>query len=274
MGPTHAISGAAAWLIGSAVAAHYGGYMQSPVELTTYTIACAGAALVPDLDCSGRVSSNRGGATVAHTFGVVSLFVAECVEKTALGVYNLTRSRRDPRRHNGHRTFTHTWIFAALLGTGVGFLAERYGKLAVIIALFLLFGMGIRGLLADSAKSSGWVITTALSALAAYVASNELPAHRGYPLVGLAVGAGCLVHTLGDMITRAGCPVIWPVPSRGRRWYDIGLPDSIALRAGGAVEKTVVVPIFIAIAVVGVIISVPGVTTLVSHFFSRLSSSA
>jgi membrane-bound metal-dependent hydrolase YbcI (DUF457 family) len=247
--------------------------MQSPLELTTYTIACAGAALVPDLDCSGRVTSNQGGATVAHTFGVVSLFVAECVEKFSLGVYNVTRSRKDGRRHNGHRTFTHTWIFAALIGAGVGFLAEKYGKTAVIIALFLLFGMGIRGLLANQAKSSGWVITTALAALAAYVAANELPDNRGYPLVGLAVGVGCLVHTLGDMITRAGCPVVWPVPIRGERWYEIGLPDSIALRAGGAVEKAVVVPIFIAIAIVGVIISIPGVTALVSEVFRNLSSS-
>ena len=266
MGPTHAISGAAAWLVGSAVAAHFGAYLQSPLELTTYTIACAGAALLPDLDCSGRVTANRGGATVAHTFGIVSLFAAECVEKTSLGVYNLTRSRRDGRRRNGHRTFTHTWIFAALVGTGVGSLAEHYGKIAVVISLFLLFGMGIRGLLAESAKSSGWVIITALSALAAYVAIDLLPADRGYPLLGLAVGAGCLVHTLGDMITKAGCPVLWPLPIRGERWYEIGLPDAIALRAGGAVEKAVVVPLFLAVAVLGVIISVPGVTTLVSHF--------
>jgi membrane-bound metal-dependent hydrolase YbcI (DUF457 family) len=272
MGPTHAISGAAAWLVGSAVAVHYGGHMQSPVELTTYTIACAGAALLPDLDSSGRVTTNQGGATVAHTFGVVSLFVAECVEKFSLGIYKLTRSRKDGRRRNGHRTFTHTWVFAGLVGAGVGYLGNHFGKPAVVIALFLLFGMGIRGLLADQAKSSGWIVVTALSALAAYVATSELPGGRGYPLLGLAVGAGCVVHTFGDMITRAGCPVVWPVPIEGERWHEIGLPDRIALRAGGTVEKVVVVPAFIAIAVAGVIVSIPGVTALVAKFFDHLTA--
>ncbi|TQS46592.1 metal-dependent hydrolase [Cryptosporangium phraense] len=272
MGPTHAISGAAAWLVGSAVAAQLGGYMQSPIELTTYTVACAGAALLPDLDTSGRVTANKGGATVARTFGIVSLFLAECVEKVSLGVYTVTRSRRDAKRRNGHRTFTHTWLFAAGLGFGVGYLAERYGRTAVVIALFLLFGLGIRGLMADAAKSSGWIIVTALSALAAYVAIDTLPADRGYPLLGLSVGIGCVVHTFGDMITKAGCPVLWPLPIRGRRWHEVGMPDRIAVRAGGTVERTVLVPAFTVLAVLGVIIAVPGVAALLSRALSRLSS--
>jgi membrane-bound metal-dependent hydrolase YbcI (DUF457 family) len=274
MGPTHAISGAAAWLVSSAVAAQLGGYMQSPIELTTYTVACAGAALLPDLDTSGRVTKNRGGATVARTFGVASLFLAECVEKASLGIYQVTKSKRDGRRTNGHRTFTHTWLFAAALGAGVGFLAERYGRTAVVIALFFLFGLGIRGLMAEAARSSGWLMITALSGLAAYVAIDTLPADRGYPLLGLSVGIGCLVHTFGDMITKAGCPVLWPLPIRGERWFEVGMPDKIAVRAGGTVEKTILVPAFTALAILGVIISVPGVASLLSRLLGRLSSSA
>lgn len=272
MGPTHAISGAAAWLVGSAVAAQLGHYMQSPVELTTYTIACAGAALLPDLDTSGKVTKNQGGATIARTFGVVSLFAAECVEKFSLGVYKLTRSRRDGKRRNGHRTFTHTWLFAAGVGAGVGYLAENYGKMAVAISLFFLFGLGIRGLMADRAKASGWLIVTALSALAAYVAIDTLPAGRGYPLLGLSVGIGCVVHTFGDMITKAGCPVLWPLPIRGERWFEVGMPDKIAVRAGGTVERTVLVPAFTVLAVLGVVVSVPGVADLLSRLLGRLSS--
>jgi len=273
MGPTHAISGAAAWLVGSAVAAQLGGYMQSPIELTTYTVACAGAALLPDLDTSGKVTKNKGGATVARTFGVASLFLAECVEKASLGIYKLTRSKRDGKRNNGHRTFTHTWIFAGALGAGIGYLAESYGKTAVAIALFFLFGLGIRGLMADRAKASGWVMITALSALAAYVAIDTLPAGRGYPLLGLSVGIGCVVHTFGDMITKAGCPVLWPLPIRGERWFEVGMPDKIAVRAGGTVERTVLVPAFTALAVLGVIISVPGVAALLSRLLGQLASS-
>jgi membrane-bound metal-dependent hydrolase YbcI (DUF457 family) len=273
MGPTHATSGAAAWLVGSVVAAHVWGYEQSVLELATYTTACAGAALLPDLDSSGAVLKNKGGATIARTFGVASLFVAECVEKASLGVYRLTAARRDPRRHNGHRTLTHTWLFAAAIGSSVGSLAERYGKVVVVVALFLLFGLAVRGLMAEAAKASGWLIVTALAAFAAYVAVDLLPAGRGYPLLGLAVGGGCLVHTFGDMITRKGCPVLWPLPIRGRRWHEVGLPDVVALRAGGAVERAVVLPLFLVVAVVAAVAMIPGAQALVGHLVTRVSSS-
>jgi Predicted membrane-bound metal-dependent hydrolase (DUF457). len=93
-----------------------------------YTAVCAGSALLPDLDVSGRVFRNRGGATAARTFGVVSLFLAECVEKLSLGIYLLTRTKKDPRRRNGHRTFTHTLVFAILIGALISLLVGPLGK--------------------------------------------------------------------------------------------------------------------------------------------------
>src|ERR1043166_260020 len=95
LGPSHALSGAAAWLTGSFVAAEFAGYHQSPVILAIGTAMCAGGALVPDLDMSGRVTTDQGGATVAPTFGVVSLFLAEVIEKLSLGIYDITKTRRD-----------------------------------------------------------------------------------------------------------------------------------------------------------------------------------
>lgn len=257
MGPTHAVSGAAAWLLGSVVASS-SGYLQSGRELAVYTAVCAGAALLPDLDSSGRVLSNAGGATVARSFGVVSLFVAECVEKASLGVYRLTRGRRDPPRRNGHRTFTHTWVFGVGLGLGTAWLAERYGKPPAVAILFVLFGLAVRGLLADTARRSGWIVVTALSALAALGASGLLADDRGYPLLGLAVGAGCVVHTLGDMVTKQGCPILWPLTIDGARWVRIGLPDPIALRAGGRLEKAVVLPLLVLAGAAGAVLSAPG----------------
>src|SRR5439155_262926 len=83
-------------------------------------------------DASGRVTTDQGGATVAHTFGVVSLFVAEVIEKVSLGIYDVTRMRNDPRRHNGHRTFTHTLPFNIGVGFGVFELCWHFGKWAVL----------------------------------------------------------------------------------------------------------------------------------------------
>jgi membrane-bound metal-dependent hydrolase YbcI (DUF457 family) len=263
MGPTHAVSGALVWLAGAGLTESVLGRPQSSTELAVYTAVCAGSALLPDLDCSGKVTANRGGATVARTFGVVSLFVAECVEKFSLGVYLVTRTRKDGKRTNGHRTLTHTWVFAGLLGYGVTLLAARYGKPAVVGVLFLTVGLAVRGLMADWARRSGWLLTTLVSVSATFLALQVLPAGLDYPLLGAAVAAGCLVHTVGDMITTAGCPVLWPVPVGRRLWFEFSLPDPIAVRAGGAFERGALMPLLSLAAVAAAVYQVAEIRAFV-----------
>lgn len=241
MGPTHATSGAVAWLAGAGLVTTLVGYSQTPAELAVYTAVCAGSALLPDLDVSGRVFRNRGGATAARVFGVVSLFLAECVEKFSLGVYLLTRSKKDPRRRNGHRTFTHTLVFAILLGGLVTLLVGPLGKPFVLGVLFFTLALAIRGVLAEWVERRGWLLTTAVSVAATVIAFAGLH-EDGYPLLGVAVGLGCVVHMLGDLITHHGCPILWPIPIAGRRWYNVTLPGDVAVKAGGRFERTVLLP--------------------------------
>ncbi len=236
MGPSHALSGAAVWLTGSLAIDHLGYLHQSPTQLAVGTVMCAGGALLPDMDLSGRVTTDQGGATVAHTFGVVSLFVAECVEKLSLGIYNLTKTRKDPRRNNGHRTFTHTLPFNVGVGVGVFELCLHYGRWAVLPVLFLTFAMALRGMFEKWAHKAGWLIVTTAAAAATFAAYLRLEPHRGYPVLGLALGIGGLVHVLGDMLTSHGCPIFWPLPTGRRMWLCVGLPDSFAVKVGGKVE--------------------------------------
>ncbi len=242
MGPTHAMSGAVAWLAGAGITTAVLGRPQTPTELVVYTTVCAGSALLPDLDCSGRVLQNRGGATVARTFGVFSLFLAECVEKFAYAVYLVTKGPRDEKRTNGHRLLTHTWLFAVLLGLGVTLLVDQFGKPVVVGTLFLTVGLAIRGLMSEWARRNGWVLTTLCAGFATLLAIQILPEENGYSLLGIAVGAGCVVHTLGDMITRAGCPILFPIPIKGETYYEIRPPRKWALRAGGRFEKKTLMP--------------------------------
>lgn len=261
MGPTHATSGAVAWLAGAGAVTTVLGYHQSPAELAVYTAVCAGSALLPDLDVSGRVFRNRGGATAAQVFGVVSLFLAECVEKLSLGIYRLTRTKRDPRRRNGHRTFTHTIAFAVLLGVAVSLLAARFGHPVVLAVLFFTLGLAIRGVMADWVRSKGWLLTTIISAAVTVIAFAGLPAD-GYPLLGAAVGLGCLAHLVGDIITHQGCPLLWPIRIRGRAWYQVTTPTRISVRAGGGFEKAVLLPGLTVVACAAAIWQIPAIQSL------------
>jgi membrane-bound metal-dependent hydrolase YbcI (DUF457 family) len=240
MGPSHALSGAAVWLAGSWIAAEAFDYGQSATTIAIGAAVCAGGALLPDLDMSGKVTRNQGGSTVSRSFGVFSLFLAEVIEKLSLGVYHLTKMRKDPDRENGHRTLTHTIPFAVLMGAGATWLCSNYGGWAVIGILFFMFGLALRGLFHHWAKRAGWVLVTLSSAAAAYFAFTFLPAqHRGYEMIGIAVGVGCFVHLMGDIITRAGVPILWPIPTGKRRWRMIGLPDAISIEAGSKIETRV-----------------------------------
>lgn len=264
MGPSHALSGAAAWLAGSLALEHFDHFHQTPAQLAVGTAMCAGGALLPDLDLSGRVTTDQGGATVAHTFGVVSLFVAECVEKFSLGIYDLTRTRHDPRRHNGHRTFTHTLPFNIGLGIGVFELCLHVGKWAVLGVLFVTFAMALRGLFEKWSHRAGWVIVTMCAIAGTAAAFATLPAGRGYPILGVALGVGGIVHLLGDMLTSHGCPIFWPLPLGRRMWRCIGLPDALAVEVGGGAEVFVWRTIFILIALAaGAGLLAPG---LLNHY--------
>jgi membrane-bound metal-dependent hydrolase YbcI (DUF457 family) len=227
---------------------HFAHYHQTPVQLAVGTAMCAGGALLPDLDLSGRVTTDEGGATVAHTFGVLSLFVAECVEKLSLGIYDLTRTRRDPHLRNGHRTFTHTLPFTVGVGVGVFELCRHFGKPAVLAVLFVTFAMALRGLFETWARRAGWLVVTLVAAGATLSAYRLLPDHRGYPVLGVALGVGGVVHLLGDMVTSHGCPILWPIPTGRRMWRCVGVPDVIAVTVGGKVEVFVLRTAFTLVA--------------------------
>lgn len=244
MGPSHALSGAAVWLAGSWALDFTGAVDQSPLAIAVGTAVCAGGALLPDMDLSGKVTANKGGATVARTFGVLSLFVAEVIEKVSLGVYTATKLSKDPDRDNGHRTLTHTIPFTVLVGWGTTALCTKYGKWAVIPILFFMMGLALRGVFHEWAQRAGWVIVTLVSAGATYYAFLSLPADRGYPMLGLAVGVGCFVHLMGDIVTSAGIPLLWPIPTGRRMWRMIGVPNAIAVEVGGRVEVLVLRALF------------------------------
>ncbi|MGW5115887.1 metal-dependent hydrolase [Streptomyces noursei] len=247
LGPAHALSGAAAWA-GFGVVAAVGGFPMPWPVLVGGVIICAGAALAPDLD--------HPAATISRSFGPLSAWASGAVGWLSHVVYSATRGSGDPARSGGHRTLTHTALFAALCGFIAAHAASYGGRWAVFAVLFVHLVLGVEGLLWHAARSSSRVLVWLLGAAFAWLLADLL--HRpglggdwffGQPgqemmWLGLPVTLGALVHCLGDALTISGCPFLWPLPLRGRLWYPVGPPQPLRFAAGAWVEQRVLKPVF------------------------------
>ncbi|MDV7084750.1 metal-dependent hydrolase [Rhodococcus opacus] len=235
MGPTHAMSGAAVGLaVADLLPLDWGG-PTSTAETFTFAAVCAGAALLPDLDTSQ--------STVSRSFGPVSNVVAKGVDAVSLGFYTVTKGKRDGKRRGGHRTLTHTALFAAGIGAGVSALVVQFGKPAIIATLFVCLGLALRGLAGELAKEKGWLAVSAVAAVLSALTWQSYPTEAGSTGLGVAVALGCATHCLGDAITKEGVPFLAPFLTLGKeRWWEFRLPAFLSIRAGGPFEKVVLGP--------------------------------
>jgi len=190
----------------------------------------AGAALGPDLD--------HPQATAAHTWGFISKWIAWCVEKVSEYVYVFTRTRFDMQRRGGHRTLTHTLLFAVLTGILVYFVA--FNHIANLIIIFLMLCLGLRGLFPKITAKNGII--------AVYIVASLLPIamwddeiNRISPLtLALVITLGFAIHSLGDCLTDSGAPLLFPILINRRLWYRFkttGFTFSTGSKQGKKIEK-------------------------------------
>ncbi|MGW7004604.1 metal-dependent hydrolase [Streptomyces sp. NPDC054933] len=250
MGPAHSLSGAAAWLGVGAVAAGMHHPMPWPT-LVVGALICAGAALAPDLD--------HKPATISRAFGPLSRGLCEIVEKLSLGVYNATRMKGDPHRNGGHRTLTHTLVWAVGCGAGASAIAMYGGRWGVLAVLFVHLVLAVDGLLWKEVKGGHHVLVWLLGATGSWLLAGVLDdpgmgktwlftqPEQHYLWIGIPVALGALVHCLGDALTVSGCPILWPVPIGRKRWYPMGPPHFMRFKAGSWVEIKVLMPLFMGI---------------------------
>ena len=244
MGPTHAMSGAAVWLVAApALTSVLGQPSPSVAELGVGAAVCAGSALLPDIDSPQ--------STVARSFGFLSQALAHVVNAACAGLRNLTSTRADGTTSDGHRTVTHTALFAVAAGAAVSALIAAFGQPATIGVLFFTLGLAIRGLMGDWAKKQGWIGVTAVSLAGAWLTALALDDGRLWWL-GAAITVGIALHALGDALTKEGVPFLAPVPIRGKSWWEFNT-GLLSFRAGGVVEYGLVGPALTAVAALGVL---------------------
>jgi membrane-bound metal-dependent hydrolase YbcI (DUF457 family) len=224
MARSHAASG---WCAGLLVAPLLGATTAAQSLLVAATVA--GWSLAPDLDHPGAVATRWGGWLTA--------WLSRGLRALSAAVFEATRTPRDRDSEGTHRHLSHTIVFAGVLGAGTAvgtWLAPWWGVL-VPVALGTLLAGRVLGM---------WVLCagTVPAVWGLVVGGDELSPVRGW--IGVAVALGCVVHILGDALTRAGVPFLWPLPIRGQRWFRIGSPRVLRFAAGGDAERLVVFPVF------------------------------
>lgn len=185
----------------------------------------AGYALLPDLDHPKSCASTALGG-----------FVHKAVHRACKAAVRATSTQRDlgyrhyvrlrhPTKDLYHRTLTHTLAVALGLG-GVVYLVSWASAAAAgfvaALGVFLLWPL--------RRVTMGVVV---LGAMAAAVGAALVLTPW---LLALAVTCGYASHVVADACTKAGVPAFWPVPIRGKRWWNIRLLDNM-VTSGSAMEK-------------------------------------
>lgn len=223
LGTTHAASG---WCAGLAIAPALGAHtLPQAVVLATIT---AGSALLPDLD--------HPGSRASRLLYVLTGALSAVLQGLSRLLYRLTKGPNDEYCDGEHRHFTHTLVFAGLIGIGVNWWVSTARTWAIIAVLVLAL------MLAVDAFGDWFLPIAAGAVLVAAVNTEEMAAITSW--LGIAVGVGCLVHCLGDALTESGCPILWPLPILGETWYELRPPAFLRFRTGGAVELALLLPVF------------------------------
>lgn len=234
-GPTHAMSGLAAWASVTALAnSHAIGQLTPKTWVVGATLA-TGAALLPDID--------HPSSTVARTFGGMSRGVSAAMAGLSGFLYRLTRTRHDSDRSGTHRGFTHTVVFAILAGISTTAIVQSSNGTALGVLMFIFAGLTVRGLMNNWSPQSDALLIAAVSlalTIVCWAWTGDQP--HDAAAFGIAVMLGCVAHFIGDAITEQGCPMLWPIPLGSKTWYPVAPPKALRMQTGGKVELALVGP--------------------------------
>lgn len=259
MGPTHAMSGVAAFLVIAAFLPELFNKLLPSENYFLYLgalILMTGAALLPDFDNTT--------STAISVLGIVGHTLSTAMRAIARVVYSATRSKYDKTGADPHRGFWHTILAGVSIG-GLAYLALTSTKFIsmelfdrtltlshLLLAVFLTIGTQLVFAIffkkfikqLPMGRLVGWAIGAALS-LTIVV---NIPADINYMWVWFAISAGWITHILGDTLTTAGTPLLAPLPIKGHRWWNVRVPPHV--KANGPIEHYIFMPLFVLITLV------------------------
>ncbi|WP_286737558.1 metal-dependent hydrolase [Kocuria sp. UBA1838] len=227
MGPSHAACGAAAWVALTGTYTVHLADVSVPVGLgvmpvgdpgvITGALICAGAALLPDLD--------HPGGTVARSLPPLSTWVARAVGKLSGGHRRATHSlvgllliivlallsqRASVPVGDALRWNSFSWPGtegqAGEIPDAAASLPGQVWPLAAVLSVLLIAcAVKVLAFVPDRLSHANWIVGILLGA---FVAVNPPQDPRWFVV---AVGLGCAVHMLGDLLTTQGIHLLWPL---------------------------------------------------------------
>ena len=177
------------------------GFSTAPLTVATYAVAAAAGAMLPDFD--------HRHATVAQSLGPVSKGLAIGIEKVSGGHRNGTHSLV------GVAVFTAVAFLVGFLSPVLAFVgvpagrADLAGRVVTGLWLAFLFAVATTAL---RVKPVGNQVMWSLLCIAGGVALAVSTWLVKVPLevIPVAVAIGAVAHLAGDMLTKEGCPLLYP----------------------------------------------------------------
>lgn len=235
MGKTHAATGA---LTGAALTAAYTSWTAAaptPGLIVAGVAVGTGAALLPDLD--------HPESTATHSLGPLTRLLCLITRAVSKAAYKATGTPYDDNE-GSHRTLTHTALFALAVGALTAWAASTW-QAATALVLWLTTSLALRALAAHldtSVRQRTLSTLVGVSVLSGAITATlmwleNIPA----TYLGVCLGAGMIVHVLGDMITKEQAPLLWPIKINGKRWWDLGPPRALLITTGddSAIEGSI-----------------------------------
>lgn len=257
MGPTHAVSAIAFYLL---LALFFKDFLISlgisnslPI-LVVSSIVIAGAALIPDLDNTT--------STAMSVLGIFGKLVSNVMRAIAEIVYSLTKSKYDDSNSNPHRGFWHTILAGIILGIIIKlslnlemnlpikiFTIEKLNDLFAFVWVFFTIQLAMSALFNSFVKKSKNSILgkLSLSLLGIIISSVLIYFNNDYSWIPISISLGYIFHIIGDAMTVKGVPLLFPIPFKGKRWFNHRI---MKIHAGSSLEKMFIFPLFVTIIIV------------------------
>lgn len=262
MGPTHALSAIAIYLLIAALIPNilFNNILQTDnifIFIASIFII-AGSAVLPDLDNTK--------STAISTLGILGKLLSKGMRAFSVMIYFAIKGERDDNNPNPHRGFWHTLVSSLLVlfivtlttslpGSITLPILNKESKISFLFAciwIFVCLQLSLASLFGQATKKIkknnffGSLFITIVTILVTVSILAFAPSTLSYSWIGAVMALGYTIHILGDTLTVAGTPLLWPYKNKGKRWWTYRL---LKIKAGGPIEYGIFIPLFSTITI-------------------------